>query len=167
MKKYKVNLTRHGGGERAGKRKIARPIHVRKLLHVTFRSSRARGKWNFLLGKNALAIEKSLQTVSRRFGVKVRRFQNVGNHFHLLIQGKSRADIQNFLRLFPQLVMFSITNARKGTPVGKFWDDLAFSRVVEWGRDWRNVHNYLEKNKFEALGMPRDVVDLWFHLEPA
>lgn len=100
--------------------------------------------------------------------MKVDRFQNVGNHFHLLIRAKTRESIQNFLRVFPQLVAFRITGTKKGKPIGRFWDELAFSRVVDWGRDLWGVQNYLEKNRFEALGMPRDVVDLWWKMgEPA
>lgn len=81
---------------------------------------------------------------------------------HLLLQAKRREDFQNFLRVFTQAVMFLVTGARKGNPTGRFWDALAFSRVVEWGRDWKNMLRYLEKNLFEGAGIPRERVDWWF-----
>lgn len=149
----------HGGEKSRGKRKVARPLEPKKALHVTFRSARARGKWSFLRHRDAVA--NSLEQASR-FGVKVYRCENVGNHLHIVLKGKSRSAIQNFLRVFPQRLVFRVTGARKGAPIGRFWDSLVFTRIVEWGRDWRNLHNYLEKNRFESLGIPRDVVDLWW-----
>lgn len=154
----------HGGPLRTGKRKSARPIATRRPMHVIVRSQRARGKWCFL--RSGRAVETALSRTAKRFHVRIYRFQNVGNHLHLAVQVSRREDFQNFLRVFLQAVAFSVAGARKGNPIGRFWDGLACSRVVEWGRDWRNLMNYFEKNRFEALGMPRDVVDLWFAEEP-
>jgi hypothetical protein len=92
----------------------------------------------------------------------VYRFANVGNHFHLLVQVKRRRDLQNFLRVFAQGVVFLVTGAKKGNPIGKFWDALAYSRIVEWGKDWKGMLTYLRKNLLEAKGLPRDRVDAWF-----
>jgi len=78
------------------------------------------------------------------------------------VQARRREDLQNFLRVLAQLVAFLVTKVRKGNPIGKFWDALAFSRIVEWGRDWENTKSYLEKNQWEGRGMPRDRVNYWF-----
>jgi hypothetical protein len=154
----------HGGADSVGKEKKARPIATKRPMHLIFRSSRAKGAWSFLHSRNQAKLEAHLKATARRFGVKVYRFANVGNHFHLLVQAKRREDLQNFLRVFAQGVVFLITGARKGNPVGKFWDALAYSRIVEWGRDWKGMLNYLGKNLLEGHGMPRDRVDWWFGL---
>ncbi|HEY8278126.1 MAG TPA: hypothetical protein VIH99_00795 [Bdellovibrionota bacterium] len=150
----------HGGGYRKGLRKVARPIATKKPMHIILRSSRARGAWNF--HKHANAMEAAVYRISKRFRIRIYRYQNVGNHLHLGVQAASRPEFQNFLRVLPQAVAFLVTKTRKGNPIGRFWDDLVCSRVVEWGRDWSGLRKYFDKNKFEAAGVPRETIDLWF-----
>ena len=45
-----------------------------------------------------------------------------------------------------------VTGARKGNPVGRFWDQLAYSRVLTWGRQFKVLQNYIAKNTVEAFG---------------
>ena len=143
----------HGGSLRQGKRKIARPIDSKRALHVVLRSYRARGDWSMLTKRNKGIVALLVDDTAKRFGVKVYRFENVGNHLHILLRGRRRREIQNFLRVLPQRIMFQITGARKGNPRGRFWDVLAYSRVVQWGREFKIVKNYLGKNMLEALGL--------------
>jgi hypothetical protein len=131
-------------------------------MHVILRSSRARRDWSML--KRAEEVDALVRKLAHRYRVRLHKFANVGNHLHLLVQVKRKEDFQNFLRVLAQGLMFLLTGARKGNPVGKFWDALAFSRVVEWGRDWRGMLAYLDKNLLEARGFPRDRVDWWFGL---
>lgn len=157
----------HGGASAIGREKKARPVVTKRPMHLIVRSSRARGEWSFLRKNHRDRIAAHLEKTARRFGIRVHQFVNVGNHLHLLVQTKRRDDFQNFLRVFTQGVVFLVTRARKGKPVGKFWDALAFSRIVEWGRDWKNLNEYFRKNYFEAKGTPRDVVDWWFGQMPS
>ena len=46
-----------------------------------------------------------------------------------------------------------MTGATKGNPVGKFWDQVAYSRVVEWGRSFRFAGNYVMINELEGIGL--------------
>jgi len=154
----------HGGGEEKGKRKVARPIATKRSMLLTIKSSRARGEWS--LHRFERQIEAKVNSLARRFRVRVYRQVNVGNHLHLHVRASSRRGFQNFLRVLTQAVMFLVTGARKGRPVGKFWDFLACSRVVEWGRDWSGVKRYMDKNKIEATGVPRDWVDEWYKKAP-
>lgn len=50
-----------------------------------------------------------------------------------------------------------VTGARKGRPVGRFWTGLAYSRVVEWGREFKSVTRYVLLNAFEALSTRREL----------
>ncbi|MEQ1666451.1 MAG: hypothetical protein ABL927_13865, partial [Bdellovibrionales bacterium] len=34
----------------------------------------------------------------------------------------------------------------------KFWDQRPFTRIVEWGRDFKNACSYLMQNSLEAIG---------------
>jgi REP element-mobilizing transposase RayT len=157
--------TEHGGGCGKGKRKCARPIATRKPMHLVLRAGRAVGDWNFLRKKNRDQIEKILELTSKRYGVKVIRSQNVGNHLHLLIQGKSRVLLRSFLRTLPAKIALAVTQAKKGNPQGRFFDEILFSRVVEWGRDLDRIVRYFRKNEFEAAGVPKDALARWRELE--
>lgn len=150
----------HGGSRAKGRRKTARVIVTKSPMHLTMKSSRARGAWS--LHRSAKEIEALVYAVAKRFRIRVKLYQNVGNHLHLVTQAASRREFQNFLRVLPQAVAFLITGTRKGNPVGRFWDDLASTRVVQWGRDWFQTKQYLEKNRIEAAGVPRDVIDRWY-----
>jgi len=55
---------------------------------------------------------------------------NVGNHLHLLARARRRADFQSFLRDLGGSLAIAVTGARKGNRIGRFWDKLAWSRVV-------------------------------------
>ena len=144
----------HGGEVRRGKRKITRPIDPKRPLHVVLRAPRARGKWSMLHARHRKKVEVLVQQSSRKFGVRVYRCANVGNHLHLLVQTRRRRDFQNFLRFLTGSIAFAITGTRKGRPIGRFWEKLAYSRIVSWGREFETVTTYFIKNLFEAAGFP-------------
>ena len=53
-----------------------------------------------------------------------------------------------------------VTGAKKGAALARnstgrgYWDELAFTRIVQFGRDYENMGRYLIKNLFEAAGVP-------------
>lgn len=146
------NQTSHGGSARKGRRKIARPLCTDRFLHVVYRAKRAKGERSFLLPENARAVAEILDRTVAETSVTVKRYRNVGNHFHLLVKGTSPEALRRFFRLFPQRVALAVTGAKKGAPRGRFFDEVVFTRVVEWGSDYANVERYLVKNAFEQLG---------------
>lgn len=146
---------------------MARPISVKTSMHVTLRSQKAVGDWSMLRKVNAKKIEAILKKFGKRYGVLVERDVNVGNHLHLLVRASSRRGFQAFLRAVTGNIAMVVTGAKKGLPKGGFWDGLAFSRVVERGKDRANVLRYFSKNILDSLRMIRkgQVVlydsDLW------
>jgi hypothetical protein len=154
---WKKPSSQHGGAKAKGKRKGPRPVNTKQPMHFTYKASRARGKWNML--KYERAIQEELNALAKKYGVRIYRFQNVGNHLHLLLQAKRREQLQNFLRCLPRAIAYLVTGTCRGNPIGKFWDHLVHSRVVHWGKDLRGMHRYGEKNEMEASGVPRAMVD--------
>jgi REP element-mobilizing transposase RayT len=143
----------HGGDIGKGKRKLARPLVTKRPMHLTLRSSKARGTWSFLKRKGQIHL--TMLDTADKFSIKILGFENVGNHLHLIIQGKSRRQIRAFLRVLPQKVMFLVTGAKKGNKQGRFFDQIIYSRIVEWGKDYTNLVSYFGKNAIEALGLTR------------
>jgi REP element-mobilizing transposase RayT len=97
-------------------------------------------------------VHELLQRISNKRHIKVYRFANVGNHLHMLVQARTRAEFQAFLREFAGAVAVSVTGAAKGRPE-KFWDGIAWSMVVEWGRQFRNAARYIMLNVLESSGL--------------
>jgi REP element-mobilizing transposase RayT len=142
----------HGGTTRAGKRKIARPIDPKRPIHVTLKSSQARGELSLLHPKNAKRIAAETTRLAIRYGIRLYQYANAGNHLHVLISGKTRRSIQDFMKALSSRISQAVTGARKGNAFGKFWDATFFSRVVNWGRDFTGMRFYVLKNQLEAEG---------------
>ena len=127
-------------------------------MHFVLRSSRARGPWSLRKPANRVAIDSLLARLSKRYGVRVYRAANAGNHLHVLLRCRDRRGLQSFLRTFAGQVACAVTGACRGEQRGRFWDWLAYSRVITWGREFRLVWAYVVQNELEAQGAapPRD-----------
>jgi hypothetical protein len=93
--------------------------------------------------------------MARRFDIRVYDFANVGTHLHLLVRARRRETFQSFLRSFAGIVARRVTGARRGRPSGPFFNGLAWSRVVAWGRDYFGVRHYVFRNQIEGELGPR------------
>jgi Transposase IS200 like len=94
-----------------------------------------------------------MRRMASRFGIRVYEYANASTHIHMLVRAKCRLALHGFLRAFAGLAARIVTGAGKGRPVGKFWDWLAYSRVVAWGRDFLGVRGYVLKNELETVGL--------------
>jgi hypothetical protein len=131
--------------------KVARPISFKKSMHLVMRSSYAKGEYSFL--KRDKKIQEIIGTQSKAFGVKVYRQANGGNHLHLVILPRSRSAFNGFIRAISGLIARAVLDVERGRALGfKFWDKRPFTRIVEWGREFKSVNNYLLQNTLEALG---------------
>ena len=157
----------HGGDLRKGKRKIARPFSHKHAVHLVLRSVKARGHWSLLTRANEHLVEKLLKACAAQYHIKVYRFVNVGNHLHLLIKTEAKQyvsakrDFHAFLRQFAGAVAFQITGAKKASPKGGFWEKLAYSRIVSWGREYQGMKDYFTKNFLESKGLWWGKGDSW------
>jgi REP element-mobilizing transposase RayT len=134
--------------------KVARPLSVSKPMHLVLRSSQARGGWYLLHKTNVKSIRRVLKQQGQRFKVQVLSYKNAGNHLHLLIRGKTKLDIKNFLRTISALIARYVQRVHKGSAAQKsFWDQRPFTRIVEGYTGLRVAHSYIIQNELEALGV--------------
>lgn len=145
---------RHGGDLNKGKRKIKRPLVPGKLHHLVMRSEKAVGQYNFLRANNRVVVDKIVKKQSLHFGIRIAKFANVGNHLHIALRFKNRASFQGFLISLSGMLARAITHARKGRPFGKFWDALAFTRVLESKMEEFFLREYIQANIIEAQHGP-------------
>ncbi len=131
--------------------KEKRPISTKRSMHLVLRSSMARHDYSLL--KKDQIIRKIVSAQGRAFGVKVYKQANGGNHLHLIVLPRSRQAFQSFIRAISGLIAREVLGAQRGNPQYiKFWDQRPYTRVLEWGKDFRKVSKYLVQNTLEALG---------------
>ncbi len=145
----KKKLT-HGGEVSRGKRKTRRPLDTKRPLHLVMRAEKARGQLSLLTAQNKILVEKIIRKQSAKFGIRIAAFANVGNHLHLMLRFSRRKALQAFLVSLTALIARAVTRARKGHPFGKFWDALAFTRVLTSRREISILKKYIQANVIEA-----------------
>lgn len=143
--------TTHGGVPTKGQRKLARPFSSKKWTHLILKSNRAKGNWSLLKPANKIFIEALIHEKAKKFGVLVDRFVNVGNHIHLKLKCSSKRNFQRFLKALTCLIARFVTKAKRGNPVGPFWQGLAFTRVLKSYFEEKQLLGYLDGNEIEAL----------------
>lgn len=146
--KYIKRFT-HGGVSLKKRRKIKRPLIPGRPTHVVLKSSKAVGDLSLLKHKNV--VKALLRERSRKFSIEIVEYVNMGNHLHLKVRFKNISHFHNFLRTFAGLLARKLTRAHRGTAFGKFWDGLAYTRVLtskmeEFGLKIYFGGNMLEKD---------------------
>lgn len=148
--KKKYGRTTHGGSATHGRRKEFRPLSTKKTIHLVLKSDKAKGKYSFLTLKNKPLVESIIADKAKRFGVRVAEIANVGNHLHIRIRVKSREGFQKFLKSITCLIARKVTGARKGKKFGRFWQGLAFTRVLTSAFEELQLRGYIEANRVQT-----------------
>lgn len=148
--KRRYGRTQQGGLNSEGRRKQERPLSTKKWIHLVLKSDKAKGRLSFLNARNQPFVEATMRTKAKRFGVKIAEMVNVGSHLHVKIRIASRATFQQFLKSVTTLIARHVTGARRGKPFGRFWQGLAFTRVLRTSLEELNLRGYLEANRREA-----------------
>lgn len=140
-----------GGAYLKGNPKVKRPVSIKRSMHLVIRSTVAVGSKSFL--KFDSPIQKIIRAQGLHFGVKVYRIANGGNHLHMILLPRSRVAFNGFIRSITGIIARVVLKAERGEAKGiQFWEKRPFTRVVEWGREFKSVSNYLLRNTLEALG---------------
>jgi len=140
--------TQHGGDVRRGQRKLERPVSTRRPMHLVLKSHRAAGPWS--LRRHDRFVREVLRRMARRFQIRIYDYANVGSHLHLVLRSRRREGFQGFLRSFAGIVARRVMGAERGRPSGRFFDGLAWTRVMSWGRDYWGVRHYVFRNQIEG-----------------
>jgi REP element-mobilizing transposase RayT len=147
------NNIKHFGGDflKNSHAKEKRPISIKRSMHLVMRSSKAKSELSFL--RKDKRIKEVIATQARAFGVKIYRLANGGNHLHIILLPRSREAFNGFIRAISGLIARLVLGVERGKAKRlKFWDKRPFTRIVEWGRGFKTVSNYLLQNTLEALG---------------
>jgi hypothetical protein len=150
------------GGDLLNKRKgrsHGRPLDTKNTMHLVLRSSKAKGKQSFYRLENARKVWGIVDRFSKKYGIRVLSFANVGNHLHLQIKLANRFTYRPFIRAVTAAIAMAITGRNrwnKEGPKEKFWDLRPFTRVVVGWRAFLNLQDYIAINRAEGFGFSRD-----------
>ena len=139
-----VKAMSFGGSKLKKRRKIARPLIPGAIHHVVLKSCKAIGSLSFY--KNKTLTAELLKDRSRKYFVEIIQWVNMGNHLHLKVRFKNRQNFQNFLRTFTAILARKITGAHRSKSFGRFWDGLAFTRIITTKFEELGLKAYFEAN---------------------
>ncbi len=161
-----------------GHARTARPLSSKDFTHIVLKSDLAKKteKSDLRMITKRLQIENIIKTDLKNFGVRIHKLAIASNHIHLLISFKNRRKYFAWIRRITGLIARFMLQKQRGIALNgnqiqkplknklSFWSQRPFTRVVIWGRDYKTVFNYIEKNILEALGfipyMPRGLIRL-------
>jgi REP element-mobilizing transposase RayT len=141
-----------GGSLLKGNARGKRPMGKRSALHLVLRSDLAKGNLSLLHPDRAKLIQDLIYRFANKFAVKVYRYANSGNHLHLLVRPHNRYAYRNFIKTITGLIARLTLKVERGRAKGlKFWSVKPFSRIVEFGKDYKGLCSYILQNTLEAL----------------
>lgn len=150
LKELNQNNRKSYGGITKGKRKIARPISTKKWMHLTLKSKKAKGNLSLLYSKNIFKIKDIIKKQAYKHGVEVSDYVNMGNHLHLKVKPSTRTGFQNFLKSTTAMIARFVTGANKNNSFGKFWDALAYTRVIQSSYEVFQLQGYFNANRIQS-----------------
>lgn len=175
---FKTQTKFFGGALLKGKRKFIRPLSSKDSIHLVLRSCWAIEKDSFLSTRNRKTVDRIITRFSKKFGVKIYERAINSNHIHLLLRITNRVLCRAFIKAVSgkiashvmgnqsfKLFSCSRTNSERGdgckaakneckepTKDKGFWEFRPFSRIINWGKDFKTCASYLRQNILEALG---------------
>jgi REP element-mobilizing transposase RayT len=157
-----------GGSVMQSHPKEARPLSTKEALHIVLKSEWAMGPTSLL--RHSDYIDKLIRHWAKKCGVKVYQIVNVGNHLHLVVQLTKLTLYPKFIRTITALIARHIGQKHRGPANSsktnnsdqksdfQFWLARPYTRIVAWGRDWKNILRYMRKNREDAQRIP---IDSW------
>ena len=144
-------------------RSCPRPVAVKNSMHLVLRSSKAVEQWSFKKKGNEAKVVHLIKKFSKKYGVKIHSFANVGNHLHFHLKLSSRYTYAPFIRALTASIAMAVTgmsrwnklNSRELSNKFKFWDYRPFSRIIETFREFLSLSYYIRINELEGIGCSR------------
>lgn len=153
-----------GGALLKGNAKVRRPLSAKESIHLVLKSGQALGKNSMLQKRNVDKINQIVRAHAKKCHVKIYHFVNVGNHLHLVIKLNDLQLYSKFIRSISGLIARHVLKKERGPEQAKditvrssnpanessFWVARPFTRLIAWGKDYKLVAQYMEKNHHQA-----------------
>lgn len=151
-----------GGLLLKGNAKVARPLSTKEPIHLVLKSANAVGTQSMLQTYNVKKIDKIIRSHAKLCRIRVYHLVNVGNHLHLVIKLDARILFAKFVRTITGLIARHVLKQERGPQnhetkslksrknKSSFWVARPFTRLISWGKDYKFVARYMEKNSNQA-----------------
>ncbi len=128
-----LGTKRFGGLHLKGNPRTARPISLKKPVHLVLKSEFAKGERSFLRKPFASRIEASARRLAKLTNLRIFRFVNAGDHLQLIVHIRSRKAFHKFVRALSGHVARIVLDAEKGRARGKkFWIARPYTQILNW-----------------------------------
>ena len=139
------NSKSFGGSNLIGRRKSRRPISTKHGMHLVMHSQHVLKNGSFV--RHRKLVEGTIGRAAHKFGVKVYRLAVARDHIHMVIKVGCRASYTFFVQFVSGFLALKL-KIEKGA---KFWSYRPFTRVVAWGKDFKQTCKYVVMNELEAM----------------
>ncbi len=139
-----------GGQALQGKRKSKRPLSVKSAIHLVIKSEKAKGALSFVSHQSVLG--KAISAISKKWNITVYDKAVNFDHVHFVIKIKSELDYRSWIRELTSEIV-RLISVRTGSKLTQFFSLRPWTRILHWGRDFKNVRNYLVLNQMEVVGL--------------
>lgn len=146
-----ANLNSSFGGSLTEKSnpKTKRPLNSKRPIHLVLKANRS----VLRLPKTYGRVSTLLSQKAQKYGVKIFKEANVGNHIHLVVQITNRRLWNGFIRDFTSRLAVEFRQMGVIVKSHKLWKHRPFTRIVEgWNKAFKSVINYVFLNQLEAEG---------------
>jgi REP element-mobilizing transposase RayT len=133
-----------GGSLLKGNPKSRRPLDSKMPVHLVLKSNLATMRTPIRFGR----IHNAVYSVAEKYGFRVYKYANVGNHLHVVI----RISKVQFWPAFIRELTGSIALIA-GQEGARFWKHRPFTRIIRsWKKAFHMALDYVELNQLEADG---------------
>lgn len=139
-----------GGQALQGKRKSKRPLSVKSAIHLVIKSEKAKGVLSFVSYQSV--IDKAISAISKKWNITVYDKAVNFDHVHFVIKIKSESDYRSWIRELTSEIV-RLISVRTGIKLTQFFSLRPWTRILNWGRDFKNAQNYLVLNQMEVVGL--------------
>jgi REP element-mobilizing transposase RayT len=143
----------------------ARPLVFRSgSIHITLRSLKAQGVHSFQHTSKRERVRQFVESFSKKKGVQILSFANVGNHLHLHVKLFNKTLYKAWIRgLSSGLAMIAMGLEglkQLSQKKEKFWYQRPFSRIIQSFKHFQATRKYVEVNILEGMGISRIEAEL-------
>ena len=135
-----------GGELLTNKRKSKRPLSPNLPLHLVLRSTS-----KIVFSPHNFRLEKLIHQIANESNIRIYEFAINWSHLHFVILAKTREDYNYFVRVLSSKLAMAIQKSQT-IKAKKLFALRPFTRILTWGRDFKNARAYMILNQKESRG---------------